>query len=142
MILRALEGRVPKRPSPTDKHVGGRIRMARRARDISQSALADALGISFQQIQKYEYGKSRVSAGRLQHIARILEMPVTLFFDRDASPRPETQQAPDRPSAYVSEFLATPEGMSFAKSFVRIKSHKFRSCIVHLVADFAAWDTR
>src|SRR5262245_1972443 len=77
--------------SPTDKHVGGRVRMRRLMLHISQTQLGDALGITFQQIQKYENGANRVSASRLQHISQILQVPVPFFFE-GAPPRPASRQ--------------------------------------------------
>jgi transcriptional regulator with XRE-family HTH domain len=67
--------------NPTDKHVGGRLRMRRLMLDMSQSDIASALGVTFQQVQKYEKGTNRISASRLQHISQILQVPVPFFFE-------------------------------------------------------------
>jgi transcriptional regulator with XRE-family HTH domain len=67
--------------NPTDKHVGARVRMRRLMLDMSQSQLGNALGLTFQQVQKYEKGSNRVSASRLQHISQILQVPVPFFFE-------------------------------------------------------------
>jgi transcriptional regulator with XRE-family HTH domain len=67
--------------NPTDKHVGSRLRMRRLMLDMSQSKLADALGLTFQQVQKYEKGANRIGASRLQHISQILQVPVPFFFE-------------------------------------------------------------
>src|ERR1700726_1701293 len=67
--------------NPTDKHVGSRVRMRRLMLDMSQSDLANALGLTFQQVQKYEKGSNRVSASRLQHLSQILQVPVPFFFE-------------------------------------------------------------
>ena len=72
---------VKKAPNPVDKHVGGRVRMRRMMLDMSQEKLGDALGLTFQQVQKYEKGANRVSASRLQHISDILRVPVPFFFE-------------------------------------------------------------
>ena len=66
---------------PTDKHVGARVRMRRLMLDMSQSQLGNALGLTFQQVQKYEKGSNRISASRLQHISQILQVPVPFFFE-------------------------------------------------------------
>ena len=68
-------------PNPIDLHVGARIRMRRRLLGVSQERLAEALGLTFQQVQKYERGANRVSASKLYEIARTLQTPVTYFFD-------------------------------------------------------------
>ena len=74
-------------PKPTrgardiDAHIGNRVRAARQAQGMSQSVLANALGITFQQVQKYENGTNRVSAGRLYDVAHILGMPITYFYE-------------------------------------------------------------
>ena len=73
-------------PNPVDLHVGGRIRMRRRILGISQEKLADALGLTFQQVQKYERGANRVSASNLYEIARTLQAPITYFFEGLADP--------------------------------------------------------
>ena len=68
-------------PNPIDVHVGGRIRMRRLLLGMNQETLANALGLTFQQVQKYEKGTNRISASRLQHISQILQVPVSFFFD-------------------------------------------------------------
>lgn len=70
-----------KKPNPTDLHVGSRIRLRRNMLGISQERLGDSLGITFQQVQKYEKGTNRVGASRLQAIAEILQAPVSFFFE-------------------------------------------------------------
>jgi transcriptional regulator with XRE-family HTH domain len=68
-------------PEPTDKHVGARVRMRRLMLDMTQEKLGHALGLTFQQVQKYEKGTNRISASRLQHISHILQVSVSFFFD-------------------------------------------------------------
>ena len=72
---------VTKVPNPIDKHVGSRVRMRRMMLSMSQTTLGDELGLTFQQVQKYEKGTNRISASRLQHSAHILQVPVTFFFE-------------------------------------------------------------
>ena len=67
--------------NPIDKHVGNRVRMRRLMLDMSQTALGDAVGVSFQQVQKYEKGTNRISASRLHHMAKVLQVPVPFFFE-------------------------------------------------------------
>src|SRR5581483_6960765 len=125
---------VRRSPDTTDKHVGSRVRMRRLMLGLSQTKLADALGIAFQQVQKYEKGKNRVSASRLQQMSNILEVPVPFFFEglptaSDAAKGKATASSP----AYVNEFLATSDGLSLVKAFTQIKRRKLRSAIVQLV---------
>jgi transcriptional regulator with XRE-family HTH domain len=125
--------------NPTDKHVGSRVRMRRLMLDMSQTDLANALGLTFQQVQKYEKGTNRIGAGRLQHLSQILRVPVPFFFEGAPSafgiPQ-ATSGAADAPSSdYVSEFLATSDGLSLVKAFVSIEDQKLRRSIVRLVEE-------
>ena len=76
---------MPRTSNPIDKHVGSRIRMRRRMLDMNQRKLGDALGITFQQVHKYETGANRIGAGRLQHISQILQVPAS-FFSKSTCP--------------------------------------------------------
>ncbi len=129
-----------KAPNPIDKHVGSRVRMRRMMLGMSQEKLGDALGLTFQQVQKYEKGTNRIGASRLQQIAHILQVPVSFFFEgaptgSTGASHAGTSEAPS--PAYVSDFLATSEGLSLTKSFMRIKSSKLRRRIVDLVEQIA-----
>jgi transcriptional regulator with XRE-family HTH domain len=127
-----------KTPNPTDKYVGARIRMRRLMLGMSQSALAQGLGLTFQQIQKYEKGINRVGASRLQQIAHILHVPVEFFFEGAPGATGAKPDTPDTPSlVHVSEFLATPDGLSLVAGFVKIRSAKLRRSIVELVGYLA-----
>jgi transcriptional regulator with XRE-family HTH domain len=122
--------------NPTDKHVGSRVRMRRLMLDMSQTDIADALGVTFQQVQKYEKGTNRISASRLQHISQILQVPVSFFFEGApaASGIPQAAKTADAPSpAYVTDFLATSDGLSLVKAFMCIEDAKLRRAIVRLV---------
>src|SRR5437868_15209189 len=80
-MLRRLAMMAKKAPNPIDKYVGGRVRMRRMMLGMSQEKLGDGLGLTFQQVQKYEKGTNRIGASRLQTIAHILQVPVSFFFD-------------------------------------------------------------
>jgi transcriptional regulator with XRE-family HTH domain len=128
-----------KAPNPIDKHVGSRVRMRRMMLNMSQEKLGDALGLTFQQVQKYEKGTNRIGASRLQQISGILQVPVSFFFE-GAPHLPGHSHAgmSEAPSpAYVSDFLATSDGLSLVKAFMRIKSGKMRRRIVELVEQIA-----
>jgi transcriptional regulator with XRE-family HTH domain len=116
-----------------DKHVGSRMRMRRVMLGMSQESLGGALGLTFQQVQKYEIGKNRVSASRLQHISQILQVPVPFFFEGAPGGSDSTAESP----SYVNEFLSTSGGLALAKAFMRIEDAKLRRLIVHLVEDCA-----
>ena len=97
-----------KSPNPTDKHVGSRVRMRRMMLAMSQEKLGDALGLTFQQVQKYEKGTNRIGASRLQQIAHILQVPVEFFFEGAPTLHGPSAGLKDAPStSYVSDFLAT-----------------------------------
>jgi transcriptional regulator with XRE-family HTH domain len=139
--MKGPEIMMPKKaPNPTDKHVGARVRMRRMMLSMSQEKLGDALGLTFQQVQKYEKGANRIGASRLQQIAHILQVPVAFFFE--GAPNLPGQQADglaEAPSpAYVSDFLATSDGLALTKAFMRIKDAKLRRRIVDLVEQIVA----
>jgi transcriptional regulator with XRE-family HTH domain len=126
---------------PTDKHVGSRVRMRRLMLDMSQTDVASALGLTFQQVQKYEKGANRIGAGRLQHISKILQVPVPFFFEGAPAalgPPPSTADRADALSAsYVTDFLTTSEGLDLVKAFTRIEDPKLRRAVVRLVEEIA-----
>jgi transcriptional regulator with XRE-family HTH domain len=133
-------GMTKKAPNPIDKHVGSRVRMRRMMIGMSQEKLGEKLGITFQQIQKYEKGTNRVGASRLQQIATVLAVPPAFFFE--GAPVPifgagggfSEAASP----AYVSDFLATSDGLALTKAFMRIKDPKVRRRIVDLVEAMVA----
>jgi transcriptional regulator with XRE-family HTH domain len=130
-----------KAPNPIDKHVGSRVRMRRMMLAMSQEKLGDALGLTFQQVQKYEKGTNRIGASRLQQISHILQVPVAFFFEGAPNLQASADAMKDAPSpAYVSDFLATSEGLSLTKAFMRIKEPKLRRRIVDLVEEIAGDD--
>ena len=105
---------------------------------MSQEKLGEALGITFQQIQKYEKGTNRIGASRLQQISTILQVPVAFFFEGapgDGSPADDFTDAPS--SAYVTDFLATSDGLALTKAFMKIANPKLRRRIVDLVEQIA-----
>jgi transcriptional regulator with XRE-family HTH domain len=128
-----------KAPNPIDKHVGSRVRMRRMMLSMSQEKLGDALGLTFQQVQKYEKGTNRIGASRLQQISHILQVPVAFFFEGAPNlPGQATDGLREAPSpAYVSDFLATSEGLALTKAFMRIKEPKLRRRVVELVKEIA-----
>lgn len=133
-----------KAPNPTDKHVGARVRMRRMMLGMSQEKLGDALGLTFQQVQKYEKGANRIGASRLQQIAHILQVTVSFFFEGAPNvPGYQPTGLSEAPSpAYVSDFLATSDGLALTKAFMGIKNPKLRRRIVDLVEQISGDDKR
>lgn len=126
-------------PNPIDRHVGSRVRMRRMLAGVSQEKLGEALGLTFQQVQKYEKGANRISASRLQQIAKMLDVPVSYFFDGAPTGDTPTGGFSDAASTtYISDFLATSEGVQLTKAFVRIKSARIRRRVIDLVEALAA----
>ena len=113
--------------------------MRRMMLSMSQEKLGDALGLTFQQVQKYEKGTNRIGASRLQQISHILQVPVAFFFEGAPNlPGQATDGLREAPSpAYVSDFLATSEGLALTKAFMRIKEPKLRRRVVELVKEIA-----
>jgi len=127
-----------KAPNPIDKHVGSRVRMRRMMLGMSQEKLGDALGLTFQQVQKYEKGSNRIGASRLQQISLILQVPISFFFEGAPPPPGSEAGLGEAPSpAYVTDFLATSDGLTLVKAFTRIRSSKLRRRIVDLVEEMA-----
>jgi len=119
-----------KTPVPQDEVVGRRIRARRLQLGLSQQALGDALGISYQQVQKYEKGVSRIGAGRLQQVAKILAVPVSLFFDEKIGGSEEGKE--------VLAFLDTPHSLRLVQAFARMPDRFIQQRIVQFVEQSAA----
>jgi transcriptional regulator with XRE-family HTH domain len=125
-----------KAPNPVDKYVGSRVRMRRIMLGMSQEKLGEALGLTFQQIQKYEKGTNRVGASRIQQISEILQVPVSFLFEGGPSTTAGVEGEGTSPT-YVSDFLATSEGLALTRAFTRISDAKLRRSIVDLVEKIA-----
>jgi transcriptional regulator with XRE-family HTH domain len=126
-----------KAPNPTDKHVGARVRMRRLMLGMSQQKLAAGLGLTFQQVQKYEKGTNRISASRLQQIGNILQAPVSFFFEGAPQPRGAQGSSATASPEYVTEFLSTPQGLKLLRAFMRIRNGKLRRSVVQFVQDIS-----
>jgi transcriptional regulator with XRE-family HTH domain len=135
------QARAKKATNPVDKHVGSRIRLRRKMLGMSQGKLGNGLGVTWQQVQKYEKGESRIGASRLQHISLILQIPVPFFFEGapHSLGQPEGIGAPTMPT-YMCEFLATTEGHALTKAFMQIREPRLQRRIVALVEEIASND--
>lgn len=131
-----------KKPNPIDIHVGARIRLRRNMLGMSQEKLGEGLGITFQQIQKYEKGTNRVGASRLQSIASQLGVPVAYFFD--GAPGLESDAAggfaEDASSKFIADFPTSMEGINLNRAFMKISDPKVRKRILDLVKALADVD--
>jgi transcriptional regulator with XRE-family HTH domain len=123
---------IPSAPNPIDQHVGLRIRLRRKELGVSQEKLADSIGLTFQQVQKYERAANRVSASKLYEMARALKTSVAYFYEGLPDMAP-ADGAPIDLRSTVQEFLMTPEGMELAAVFPRIRRPRIRRRILDLV---------
>ena len=121
-----------------DIYVGARLRMRRTMLGMSQSKLGELLGVTFQQIQKYEKGSNRISASRLQHTARVLDVSPSFFFEGAPAQAVEGGFAEDTQQSYVVDFLASTEGLQLNRAFLRVRDPKVRRRIVDLVVSLAS----
>ena len=121
-----------KATNSVDKQVGSRVRMRRQMLAMSQEKLGNALGLSFQQVQKYEKGMNRIGASRLQQIGEILQVPASFFFE-DKAVGASAPHEPDYFQAQMEEFVSSPEGLRLIAAFERIKSADLRREIVSFV---------
>ncbi len=124
-----------------DAYVGARLRMRRVMLGMSQGKLGQLLGVTFQQVQKYEKGSNRISASRLRQAAHVLEVPVEFFYE--GAPAPEgtgAETSEQATQAFDVAFLATTEGFQLNRAFLRIRDPKVRRRIVELVVSLAPAD--
>ena len=132
----------PKGPNPIDKHVGSRIRERRKQLEMSQEKLAEKLGLTFQQIQKYERGSNRVAASKLYEISVALRASVEFFFEHLTPPNGLASGVAEAPSnEFRHDFIMTPEGMELAKAFPKITRRQVRRQILDLVKILADDET-
>ncbi|MEM8878287.1 MAG: helix-turn-helix transcriptional regulator [Pseudomonadota bacterium] len=124
-----------KKPNPIDVHVGARLRQRRVTRGVSQERLGEQLGVTFQQIQKYEKGSNRIGASRLFEIARFLDIPVGYFYEGlpDDPEQAGIEGLGEAASAYEHEDDVGADGLRLSKAFVRIKDSRTRRLIIELV---------
>ena len=120
-------------PNPIDIHVGLRIRLRRKELGVSQEKLAEAIGLTFQQVQKYERAANRVSASKLYEMARALETSTAYFFEGLADPAAPGARVAPGGQAHMQAFLLTPEGVELASAFPRINPPRVRRRILDLV---------
>src|SRR6266545_4883775 len=129
-----------KAPNPTDQHLGRRVRMRRLMLSMSQEKLAAALGLTFQQVQKYEKGTNRIGASRLQQISHILQVPIAFFFEgAPNASAPHGSNGSALSMAQIDDFVSDLGGLRLIRAFMRIDNAALRK-IVMLVQEIAGDD--
>jgi transcriptional regulator with XRE-family HTH domain len=126
----------PKKADPVDVEVGQRIKIQRLQSGLSQTTLAEKLGITFQQVQKYEKGVNRVGAGRLTKIAEVLGVPVSSFFGADDAKTPERRDRGTVSSPL--NLLTVPGALQLLRAYGRLNNGRMRRSIVDMVDNIAA----
>jgi transcriptional regulator with XRE-family HTH domain len=129
-----------------DEHVGSRVRLRRMLLGMSQEKLGESLGLTFQQVQKYEKGVNRIGASRLFDLAQVLGVPVQFFYDELTAHAADSGHAnmgfAERPTeSYVVDFLGSRDGLELNKAFVRVTDPKVRRAVIDLVRSLAGPDT-
>jgi transcriptional regulator with XRE-family HTH domain len=129
---------VPKKQAnPIDAQVGSRVRLRRMLVGMSQEKLGELLGLTFQQVQKYEKGVNRIGAGRLFHVAKILGVPIDYFYEDVTEANFAPGFAEDAANPPIMEFLSTGDGLQLSLAFMRIKEPKVRKRVLDLVKSLA-----
>lgn len=118
-------------PNAVDVHVGSRVRLRRNMLGLSQEKLGEALGITFQQVQKYERGTNRISASRLLEIARVLDVPVTFFFDKVDPVRAPV--VTERMTKSDSDLSQRPETVELVTAISKIPDERVRQRLIDLI---------
>ena len=132
------------RPNPIDVHVGSRVRLRRTLLGMSQEKLGEALGLTFQQVQKYERGANRIGSGRLYHLSKVLDVPVSFFFDD----LPESQGGGAAPTnlsgmsetpveSFEAEAMSRRETLELVRAYYRITDQAVRKRMFDLVKAIA-----
>jgi transcriptional regulator with XRE-family HTH domain len=126
-----------KQANPIDVQVGNRVRIRRMLIGMSQERLGDLLGLTFQQVQKYEKGVNRIGAGRLFEVARILNVPIDFFYEGLSTTSQPGMGEADVAAPPVMEFISSGEGLQLSLAFMKIKDTKVRKRVLDLVKSLA-----
>ena len=128
-----------KGPHPVDVYVGSRVRMRRMLVGMSQDKLGESLGLTFQQVQKYEKGANRIGASRLYQIGKILNVPVAYFYEGVVDENDDSVEgfAEAQPAPSVMEFIGTSEGLQLFRYFAKIEDQKVRRKVIELLRTLA-----
>ncbi len=128
-------GNKKKSPNPVDVHVGSRVRLRRMLVGFSQEKLGESMGLTFQQIQKYEKGVNRIGASRLFKLSQVLDVPVQFFFEGMPSAQGSANlgMAEPDPDAFLYEFLNTRDGLELNRAFIKVRDTNVRKSVIDLV---------
>jgi transcriptional regulator with XRE-family HTH domain len=148
IVRRRGRGRSPNgKPNPIDVHVGARVRLRRTLLGMSQEKLGDAIGLTFQQVQKYERGANRVGASRLYDLSRVLDVPVSYFFE-EMSPETSAKarqyaagMAEDEGDAYEADPLTKRETLELVRAYYKITDPKVRKRLFEMTKALAHGQT-
>ena len=127
----------PRSPNPVDVHVGTRLRLRRKTLKMSQERLGDSLGVTFQQVQKYERGANRVGASRLWKMSQVLDVPINFFYEGLGEQEPSETFADDDQTPIVHEFINSTDGIALAMAVSQIRSKGVRRQILELARSLA-----
>ena len=122
----------PRAANPVDVHVGTRVRLRRKVLKMSQEKLGDMLGVTFQQVQKYERGSNRVGASRLWKMAQVMDVPVGFFYDGLGEEMPNLEFSENDQTPIVYDFINSSDGLNLAMAVSKIKSKAVRRQILEL----------
>jgi transcriptional regulator with XRE-family HTH domain len=126
-----------KQANPVDGQVGTRVRLRRMLVGMSQERLGELLGLTFQQVQKYEKGVNRIGAGRLYQVAQILGVSISYFYEGVVEQSAQSIRNGESSTPPVMEFLSSGEGLQLTLAFMRIKDSKVRKRVIDLVKSLA-----
>ncbi len=134
-------------PNPVDVHVGGRVRQRRLLLGMSQTNLGDALGLTFQQVQKYERGTNRIGSSRLYDVSRVLDVPVTFFFDEmpaevAANSPAQRRRTAKGPPDYKPDPMAKRETLQLVRAYYKIRDPQIRKLLFELAKALGAAASR
>ena len=128
-----------KAPNPVDKYVGSRVRMRRIMLGMSQEKLGDAIGLTFQQVQKYERGANRIGASRLYDLSRVLDVPVSYFFEELGDPAPSTGVGEPNGEPYQANPMMKRETLELVRAYLRIADPQIKRRLFELAKALAAF---
>lgn len=141
--LAAKTGYGTGRPNPIDVHVGSRVRLRRTLLGMSQEKLGDAIGLTFQQVQKYERGANRIGSSRLFDLSRVLDVPVSFFFDdmpaeiAESAPGSDSELAESSAESYAADPLAKRETLELVRAYYQIEEPSVRKRLFDLAKALA-----
>ena len=135
-------------PSPVDVHVGARVRVRRTLLGMNQTKLGDAIGVTFQQVQKYERGANRISASRLFDLSRVFDVPIQFFFDdmpkavAASSPATKNRGKARKPPSYEPNSMAKRETLELVRAYYKIRDPQIRKRLFEMVKALGAAASR